>query len=135
MLERFITTTVTLHYDGSENAELISSVSVLGRAKAEAVLSALISERMRNRPQECAELLANLSENPSSCFPKVAAAAIEGLDRIGTRESEVSDWEPEDRRRPISSQFLVNLLQALQRFKQATLCDAAAEKNPHIARG
>ena len=130
LLERFITTTVTLHYNGSENAGLISSVSVLGRAKAEAVLSALISERMQNRPQECAELLANLSENPSCCFPKVAAAAIEGLDRIGTlaRESEVSEWEPEDRRRPISSQFLVNLLQALQRFKRATLCDAAAEK-------
>jgi hypothetical protein len=130
LLERFITTTVTLHYDGSENDGLISSVSVLGRTKAEAVLSALISERMRNRPQECAELLVNLSENPSCCFPNVAAAAIEGLGRIGTRvrESEVSDWEPEDRRRPISPQFLVNLLEALQRFKQATLCDAAAER-------
>ena len=30
--------------------------------------------------------------------------------------------------RPISPQFLVNLLQALRRFKKATLCDEAAEK-------
>jgi len=40
----------------------------------------------------------------------------------------MSDWEPADRRRPISPQFLVSLLQALQRFKQSTLCDAAAER-------
>jgi hypothetical protein len=130
LLERFIACTVTLCYDGSENAALISSVGVLGHAKAEAVLSALISARMLNRPQECAELLLALSEEPSRCFLEVAEAAIDGLDRIGTRdrESEVNDWEPEDRRRPISPQFLVNLLQALRRFKKATLCDAAAEK-------
>ena len=130
LLERFITCTVTPSYDGSENAALISSVSVLGHAKAEALLSALISARMRNRPQECAELLEALSEDPARCFLAVAAAAIDGLDRIGTRdhESEVNDWEPEDRRRPISPQFLVNLFQALRRFKKAILCDAAAEK-------
>ena len=71
-----------------------------------------------------------LNEDPLRCFLEVAAAAIDGLDRIGTRDraSEVNDWEPEDRRRPISPQFLVNLLQALRRFKKATLCDAAAEK-------
>jgi hypothetical protein len=130
LLERFITTTVTLCYDGSENAALISSVRVLGHAKAEAVFSALISARVPNRPQECAELLLALSEDPSRCFLEVAEAAIDGLDQIGTRdrESDVNDWEPENRRRPISPQFVVNLLQALRRFKKATLCPAAAEK-------
>jgi hypothetical protein len=130
LLERFITSLVTLCYDGSENAALIASVAVLGRAKAETVFSALISARMRNRPQECADLLLALSEDPSRCFLEVGAAAIDGLDRIATRdrESEVNDWEPEDRRLPVSSQFLVNLLQALWRFNKATLRDAAAEK-------
>jgi hypothetical protein len=130
LLERFITSTVTPCYDGSENVALISSISVLGPAKAEAVFTALVSARMPNRPQECADLLLALSEDPSRCFLEVAAAAIDGLDRIGTRnrESEVNDSEPENRRRPISPRFLVNLLQALRRFKQATLCDAAAEK-------
>ncbi len=42
LLESFITCTVTGYYDGSENAGLISLVSVLGQAKEEALFSVLI---------------------------------------------------------------------------------------------
>ncbi len=130
LLERFITATVIPHYDGSENAALISSVGVLGDANTTAVFSALISARMPNRPNECAELLLALSQDSSRCFTEVAESFIAGLDRIGIREpkSEAEDWEPEERRRPLSPQFLVNLLQALRRFKRKPFCDAAVEK-------
>jgi hypothetical protein len=130
LLERFITDTLTPCYDGSENKGLISSVSVLGDTRAKAVFAGLISARMSNRPEECTELLLTLSEGHSHGFQEVAEAAIAVLDRIGIRdrESEVNDWEAEDRRRSISPQFLVNLLEALQRFRKAALCDAAAEK-------
>jgi len=130
LLERFIADTVAASYDGSETAALISSVHVLGDTKAATLFSGLISVRMPNRPNECAELLLALSEDPSRCFPEVAESAIAGLDRIGRRDpkSEDDDWEPEERRRPLGPQFLVNLLEALRRFKTETLRDSAAEK-------
>ena len=130
LVERFIADAVTPRYDGSENAVLFSSVSVLGDAKAAAVLSALVSARMPTRPNECTELLLALSDDPSRCFPEVAESAVAGLDRIGTRDAkpDAFDWEPEERRRPLGPQFLENLLQALRRFKTGTLCDTAAEK-------
>jgi hypothetical protein len=76
------------------------------------------------------ELLLMLSESPALCFPEVAEAAVAGLDRIGTRASkpEGFGWEPEEQRRPLSPQFLENLLRALQRFNGGTLCAAAADK-------
>ena len=87
LLERFLREVVTSSYDGSENAALLASVNVLGDAQAAAVLSALVSARMPERPNECTELLLALSENPSLCFPEVAEAAVAGLDSIGTRDS------------------------------------------------
>lgn len=130
LLERFITDTINRSYDGSENAALVSSVRVLGDAKAEAVLSALISARMPNRHNECAELLLALSEDPARRFQEVAESAIAGLDRIGIRNgrTEKDDWDLEERGTPLDYQFVVNLLEALRRFKQATLRQAAAEK-------
>jgi len=128
LLERFIADTVTLSYDGSET--LISSVHLLGDTKAAMLFSGLISVRMGNRPKECTELLLALSEDPSRCFPAVAESAIAGLDRIGVRDpkSEADDWEPEERRPSLEPQFLVNLLDAMRRFKTPTVSDAVAEK-------
>jgi hypothetical protein len=130
LLDRFLSEVVTSSYDGSENAALLASVNVLGDAQAAAVLSTLVSARMLGRPNECTELLLALSENPSLCFPEVAEAVVTGLDSIGTRDSkpEAFDWEPEEQRRPLGSQFVENLLRALQRFNGGTLCGAAAEK-------
>jgi hypothetical protein len=130
LLERFIRDTVIANYDGSENAALLSSVSVLGDAKAAALLSTLVSARMPERANECTELLLALSKDPARCFREVAEAAVAGFDRIGTREAkpETFDWELEERQRPLGPQFLTNLLQALPCFKSATLCGAAAEK-------
>jgi hypothetical protein len=83
---------------------------------------------MPERPNECAELLLELSENPSLCFPAVAEAAVAGLNSIGTdSEPEAFDWEPEERR-ALGPQFLENLLRALEHFIGGTLCGAAAEK-------
>jgi hypothetical protein len=129
LLERFLRA-VTSSYDGSENAALLASISVLGDAQAAAVLSNLVSARMPERPNECTELLLALSGNPSTCFPEVAEAAVAGLDRIGTRDTkpQALGWEPEEQRRPLAPQFLENLLRALQRFKGGTRCGAAAEK-------
>jgi hypothetical protein len=130
LLERFLREVVTSSYDGSENAALLASVSVLRDANAAAVLSGLVSARMPAQPNDCSELLLALSENPSLCFPEVAEAAVAGLDFIGTHDSgtETSDWEPEKPQRPLDPRFLENLLRALQRFKRGTLCGAAAEK-------
>ena len=130
LLERFIADTVTPDYDGSENAALVSSVNVLGDAKAAAVLSALVSARMPNRPHECTEFLRALSEDPSRCYPEVAESAVAGLDRIVTRDTgpEALHWEPDERHRPLGPRFLENLLQALRRFATGTHCAAAAEK-------
>jgi hypothetical protein len=86
LLDRFLREVVTSRYDGSENAALLASVNVLGDAHAAAVPSTLVSARMPMRPNECAELLRMLSENPSLCFPEVAEAAVAGLDSIGTRK-------------------------------------------------
>ena len=130
LLERFIADIVTPAYDGSENTALVSCVSVLGDAKAAAVLSALVSARMPDCPDECTAFLLALSKDPAHCFPEVAESAVAGLDRIGIQDAklEAFDWEAEERRRPLGPQFLENLLQALQRFKTATHCEAAAEK-------
>ena len=130
LLDRFLREAVASSYDGSENAALLASMNVLGDAQAGAVLSTLVSARMPEHPNECTELLLALSENPSLCFPEVAEAAVAGLDSIGTRDStpETLDWEPEEHGRPLGSQFLENLLRALQPFNGGTLCGTAAEK-------
>ena len=130
LLERFIADTVSPRYDGSETAVLLSSVSVLGDATAAAILSGLVSARMPNRPNECAELVLALSEDPSRCFPEVAESTVAGLDGIGARDArpEALDWEPEERRRPLGPRFLENLLLALRRFKTGRHCETAAEK-------
>lgn len=130
LLERFLKEALNSSYNGSENAALLASVNVLGDAQAAAVLSALVSARMRERPNECTELLLALSKNPSLRSVEVAEAAVAGLDRIGTLDSEPEefDWEDEERRRPLSPEFLENLLRGLQHFKGGTLCAAAAEK-------
>ncbi len=130
LLDRFLVETVTPAYDGSENAELLASLEVLGNAQAAAVLSTLLSAQMPKHPNECTELLLALSENPAFCFPDVAAAAVAGLDFIGTHDSkpENFDWELEERQRPLDPQSLENLFRALQRSNGGTLCAAAAEK-------
>ncbi len=130
LLERFVRDTVTSSYDGSENAALLSSVSVLGDAKATALLSTMISTRMPDRPNECTEFLLALSEDPSRCFPEVAEAAVAGLDRIGAPDAkpETFDWEPEERQRPLGPEFLTKLLPALRRFGSGSLCGVAAAK-------
>jgi len=84
---------------------------------------------MPERPNECAELLLALSENPSPCFLDVAQTAIACLDSVGTpAQPETFDWEPAERKQPLGPEFLENLLQALQRFNAGTLCGAAAQK-------
>jgi len=130
LLDQFLREAVASSYDGSENAALLASMKVFGAAQAGAILSTLVSARMRDRPNECTELLLALSENPSLCFPEVAEAAVGGLDSIGTRDStpEALDREPEEHRRPLGSQFLENMLRALQPFNGGTLCGTAAEK-------
>jgi hypothetical protein len=130
LLDRFLREAVVSSYDGSENAALLASMNVFGAAQAGAILSTLVSARIRDRPNECTELLLAFSENPSLCFPEVAEAAIAGIDSIGTRDSspEALDWEPEEHRRPLGPQFLENVLRALQPFNGGALCGAAAEK-------
>jgi hypothetical protein len=85
---------------------------------------------MPDCPDECTAFLLALSKDPAHCFPEVAESAVAGLDRIGIQDAklEAFDWEAEERRRPLGPQFLENLLQALQRFKTATHCEAVAEK-------
>ena len=130
LLERFLREVVASSYDGSENAALLASLNVLGDERAAVVLSSVISTRMPERPNECAELLLALSKNPSPCFLDVAQAAVACLDSVGKRESksETFDWEPAERKRALAPEFLENLLQGLQRFNGGTLCSAAAEK-------
>jgi hypothetical protein len=130
LLERFIRNTVTSSYDGTENAALLCSVNLLGDTKAAALLSTLVSARMPDHPNECAELLLALSEEPSHCFPEVAEAAVAGLDRVGTRDATPESFyrEPNERRRPLGPQFVANLLQGLQYFKSGAFCRTAAEK-------
>src|SRR5689334_12048739 len=102
----------------------------VGDARAAQVITALISTRMPARPNECADLLLALSENPSHCFLDVARAAVACLDRIRILDSssEEFDWEPAERKQPLGPEFLEHLLLALQRFSGGTLCGAAAEK-------
>ncbi len=129
LLDRFVREVITPGYDGSENSALVSSVSVMGEARAPAVLAALMSARMPDRPTACAELLVALAAKPAHAFSEVAEAAVAGIDRIGISGSESQgwEWEPEERRL-LTPEFLEKLLRALQGFKSGTLCDAAAEK-------
>ena len=129
LLARFLTEVVTASYDGSENAALVSSVSVLGEASAPAVLAALVLARMQNRAVACAELLLALAAKPAHAFPEVAEAAVASIDRIGTRgaESLPGVWEQKELR-TITPEFIENLLRALEVFKKGKLCEAAAEK-------
>ena len=130
LLERFLREVVISSYDGSETGALLASINVLRGGQAATVLATLMSARMPERPNECTELLLALGEDPSTCFPEVAQAAVATLERIGTRDSEQEafDSEPEERKRPLGPEFLENLLRALQRFQGGALCGAAAEK-------
>lgn len=130
LLDRFIREVVISGYDGSENLALISSVSVMGDARAAAVLSALMSARMPDRPAECVALLLALAGKPAYAFSEVAEAAVAGLDHIGIGGSEMgaSEWELEEGRHPLAPEFIENLLRVLPVFKKGTLCGAAAEK-------
>lgn len=129
LLERFIADAVTPRYDGSENAALASSAKALGTAKAGAAFSALLSARMAYRPCECAEFLLTLSEDPTTRFPEVAEAAVAGLDRIGRQPAARRDVreEPEERRLPVTPQFIVSLLRALERFHSDTRYTASVQ--------
>ena len=128
LLEQFIRMVVTSTYDGSEKAALVKSVSVLGAMRAAVVLSALVRERMPHRPCECAELLLALTEEASPAFLQIAEAAVAALDGIGRPDSKPVDWwEREERRqRPLTPEFIANLLSGLGHFKGTALCDAAA---------
>jgi hypothetical protein len=137
LLERFLRDVVTPSYDGSENEALLACAEVLAGAQAAAVLSNLVSTQMQTRPLECSEFLLALSKSASLCLPEVAEAEVVGLDAIGARDAETEspdseaedfDWEPEDRQRPLGPKFLENLLRALPRFGDGSLCGAAAEK-------
>jgi len=137
LLERFLRDVVTSSYDGSENEALLACADVLAGAQTAAVLSNLVSAQMRKRPHECSELLLALSKSASLCFPEVAEAEVAGLDSIGARDAETEspdseaediNWEAEDRQRPLGPEFLENLLRALPRFGDGSLCGAAAEK-------
>jgi 2OG-Fe(II) oxygenase superfamily len=137
LLERFLRDVVTPSYDGSENEALLACADVLAGAQTAAVLSNLVSAQMRKRPYECSELLLALSKSASLCFPEVAEAEVASLDSIGARDAETEspdsqaddfDWEPEDRQRPPGPEFLENLLRALRRFGDGSLCGVAAEK-------
>ncbi|HEY6341199.1 MAG TPA: 2OG-Fe(II) oxygenase [Bryobacteraceae bacterium] len=132
LLERFLREVVAPSYDGSENEPLLAAIDVLGDAKATSVFAALASAQMPKHPSECAALLLALSGDPSHCFPDVAAAAVEGIGRIGASkpEADVADWEPEEEeeeRRP-DVDFLESRLHALPRFNGGFLCRVASEK-------
>jgi len=129
LLDRFLREVVISNYDGSENAALLRSITLIGAAHAAEVLSTLVCTRMPEYPHESTELMLALSKNPSLLFPEVADAAVAGLDNIGSRDTkpEAFDGEPE-KGRPLSPLFLENLLRALQLFNGGILCDAAAEK-------
>lgn len=137
LLERFLRDVITPSYDGSENEALLACADVLAGAQTAAALSNLVSAQMRKRPRECSELLLALSKSASLCFPEVAEAEVAGLDSIGARDAETEgpdseaedfDWETEDRQRPLGPEFLENLLWALPRFGDGSLCVAAAGK-------
>jgi hypothetical protein len=137
LLERFLSDVVTPSYDGSENEALLACADVLVGSRTAAVLSNLVSAQMRKRPHECSEFLLALSKSPLLCFPEVAEAEVTGLDSIGARNAETEspdseaedfDWEPVNRQRPLGPEFLENLLRALPRFGDGSLCGAAAEK-------
>ena len=139
LLEKFIREVITAAYDGSENAALLMSRSVLGELRAADVLTALVAARMSGRPSECAELLLALSADGSSAYRKVGAAAVAGLDGIGMPGAESPDTESDDvferwedpgdrRRRSLAPEFVANLFSGLRHFKGRTLCDAAATK-------
>jgi hypothetical protein len=130
LLERFLREVVASSYDGSENAALVASLSVLGEERAAAVVSSLVAARMPKRPNECAELLLALSETASLRFLDVAQAAVACLDKVGRRDSklETFDWEPPVQEHMLGPEFLESIVNALQRFNGGSLCSAAAEK-------
>ena len=131
LLEHFIRTAVLPIYDGTENASLVASVTVLGVDRAAAVLSALVQARMRARSAECVELLLALTTVASPSFQQVAEAAVAGLDGIAkpNSEPEVNYWNsPARRQAGQAPEFVRNLFAALQHFQGQSLCMAAAEK-------
>ncbi len=137
LLERFIRGAVTSNFDGSENAELCRSASVLGDAKASAALSALLEARMPDKPAECAELLLALGADSTPSFRKVAEAAVAGLDGIAAPRSKADDptfWRLEvltggrQRQPGLAPEFLVNLFSALRHLKGQSVCNAAADR-------
>ncbi|QOY89571.1 2OG-Fe(II) oxygenase [Paludibaculum fermentans] len=138
LLEQFIVEAVFPTFDGSENTVLLTAAAALGARKATEVLAALIKMRIRDRPDECAELLLALgASDPPPSFRKVAKAALEGLDTIGTRG--VNPFERGDQGRywprtdgvkagHLKPQFVTNLFGALSLFGGRTLHDEAAAK-------
>ena len=133
LLERFIAQVVTPVYDGTENAALVCSASVLGPTRAGAVFSALVSARIAKRASACVDLLLALARDAETRFPGVADAVVRGLDRIGDRRARTEDSdqelrEPEKRRRPIGPGFAVDLLEALGRFDDPKFRSTAVQR-------
>ena len=132
LLEQFVAKVVTPAYDGSENTGLVGAIDVLGVKKASAILSALVTAKMPERPSECSELLVALAGKQAPSLRQVAEAAVKGLDGIQTQPEPVDFfgwWEQKrKRRRALEREFLTNLLTALPPFKGKSLCEAAAKK-------
>ncbi len=129
LLERFLRKALIPGYDGSENAALMASVKVLGNARANEVISALVSTAMLRRPAETVQLLLALSENPAGLLD-VAKAAVAGLHDVkeGRADTPTFVWNLGGREPELGPQFIDNLLQALRNFGDESLCEAAAAK-------
>ena len=116
---------------------LLARRRACGRANRRGSFQSGFGANAGSARHECSELLLALSEVSSLCFPEVAEAEVAGLDSVGAQDAETEspdseakdfDGEPKDRQRTLGPEFLENLLRALPRFGDGSLCGAAAEK-------
>ena len=143
LVARFIAEIATKAYDGSENAALAATGSLLGAETTGRLLGALVAAKMTSRPCECADLLARLiagagagDDSWRAAASHVAAAAVDRLAALKNPSPPTrfrSSWDEEDEgderaeiAKPVTPAFMADLLDALARLESPSLRERAA---------
>lgn len=137
LLERFVGGIVTRKYDGTENAPLAAHVRLLKPTQAGKLLSDLADANMQWLHGACVNLLRRLlpeheakpPDDWAAAFQKMAAAIVEGLDKIenvSERNLDYADWQRAEQAKPPHPELVADLLDALAVLEAEALREKAA---------
>jgi hypothetical protein len=138
ILEKFISTALTRHYDRSDNVALVESLDLLGPKKAARLFAEIIRSHMRYLQSDCINLLcllqSGLSARPaifrSSDLRQLVEAAVSKLDEVGVQPPDTGwmDWMEIRQAQSVDAEFVRKLLEATNACQAPDLREQAVSR-------